>query len=113
MKLNASIVQLISELEYLIGQQCYNPKSYNGYTGDEGCSFRYPVAYINKHKTDCRTRFRISDANAESISTMCYKFGSNHLYIGDAIVKVLQHIEYRCGIDLNELLKQINKGVKP
>lgn len=105
MKLTNSIVQLITELEYLIGHQCYNPNSYNGYTGDEGCTFRYPVCYTDRNKTERRTKYKISDADAKSISTMCYKFGSNQLYIGDAIVKVLQHIEDRLEIDLNELLK--------
>lgn len=105
MRTNKSIVELISELEYLVGHQCFNPNSYNGYTGDEGCTFRYPITYTDKDKTERRTRLKITDADAKSISTMCYKFGSNHLYIGDALIKVLNHIEERCGIDINELLK--------
>lgn len=106
MKINASTVQLIAELEYLIGHQCYNPNSYDGYTGDEGRTFRYPLTYTNKDSVERKTRIKVSDANKGSISTMCYKFGSNHLYIGDALVKVLNHIEERCGIDINELHKQ-------
>ena len=105
MKINKSVVKLISELEYLIGHQCFNPKSYNGYTGDEGCLFRYPVWYTNKDKDEVKTKYKISDADEKSINTMYYKFGSNQLYIGDALVKVLQHIEDKCSIDINELLK--------
>lgn len=109
MEINKSIVQLITELEYLVGHQCFNPNSYNGYTGDEGCTFRYPVTYTNKNNIERRTKLKITDADGKSISTMCYKFGSNQLYIGDAIVKVLNHIEDRCGININELLKSQSK----
>ena len=106
MKLNKLTIQLISELEYLIGHQCFNPNSYDGYTGDEGRTFRYPITYTNKDKIERKSRLKIKDADAESISTMCYKFGSNHLYIGDALVKVLNHIEKQCGIDINKLLNR-------
>lgn len=105
MKINNSVVKLISELEYLIGHQCFNPNSYDYYTGDEGRLFRYPVWYTNRDNTEVKTKDRISDADEKSVNTMYYKFGSNHLYIGDALVKVLQHLEKRCGIDINELLK--------
>lgn len=104
MKMTKPIVQLITELEYIIGHQCYNPNSYNGYTGDEGCTFRYPVYYTNQDKEERRTKYTIKDADKSSISSMRYKFGSNHLYIGDALVKVLSHIEEQCGIDINKLL---------
>ena len=30
---------------YKIGKQTYNPNSYNGWTGEEGCGFKYPVNY--------------------------------------------------------------------
>lgn len=105
MKINKSVVDLISELEYLVGHQCFNPNSYDGYTGEEGRTFRYPVNYIDKNKVERRNRYKITDADAKSIGTMHYKFGSNHLYIGDALIKILQHIEEKCGIDINELLK--------
>lgn len=106
MRLNEKTVKLISELEYLIGHQCFNPNSYNGYTGDEGCTFRYPVSYTNKNNIDRKTKLKISDANEDSVKTMCYKFGSNHLYIGDALIKVLKHIEEQCGIDISTLLNE-------
>ena len=37
---------------------------------------------------------------------MKYKFGSNHLYIGDGIVKVLEHLENVYGLDFNALEDQ-------
>ena len=43
MKIATEIAALISRLEYEIGRECYNPNSYDGYTGVEGAAFRYPV----------------------------------------------------------------------
>lgn len=106
MKINATTAKLIAELEYKIGHQCFNPNSYNGYTGDEGCTFRYPVYYTNPEGTEIRTKYRISELKPKNINSLHYRFGSNHLYIGDALVKVLEHIEEQCGIDIAELLKQ-------
>ena len=36
---------------------------------------------------------------------MKYKFGSNHLYIGEAIVNALEYLERQYGLDFNELTK--------
>lgn len=106
MKINNSTIKLISELEYLIGHQCFNPNSYDGYTGEEGRTFRYPVVYINKNDTEVKTKAHVINCNEKSIHTMCYKFGSNHLYIGDALIKVLQYLEENYGIDINSLLNR-------
>ena len=43
MKVTPEIAALIAQLEYEIGRECYNPNSYDGYTGVEGAAFRYPV----------------------------------------------------------------------
>lgn len=43
MKIAPEIAALIARLEYEIGRECYNPNSYDGYTGVEGAAFRYPV----------------------------------------------------------------------
>lgn len=108
MEINESIIQLIAELENIIGHQCHNPNSYNGYTGDEGCTFRYPICYTNKNGRERSTKMEILDADESSISSMHYKFGSNHLYIGDALIKILEHIEEKCGININDLLEERN-----
>lgn len=71
-----------------------------------GCTFRYPVYYTNPEGTEIRTKYRISELKPKNINSLHYRFGSNHLYIGDALVKVLEHIEEQCGIDIAELLKQ-------
>lgn len=46
MKNTQNIASLIAKLEYEVGRECYNPNSYDGYTGIEGLGYRYPVKYI-------------------------------------------------------------------
>lgn len=43
MKNTQNIASLIAKLEYEVGRECYNPNSYDGYTGIEGLGYRYPV----------------------------------------------------------------------
>ena len=47
MKLNNDLCELIAELEYIVGSECYNPNSYDGWNDVEGCSFRYPINVPN------------------------------------------------------------------
>ena len=109
MKLDNNTIELICELEYLIGRECYNPKSYNGRTGDEGCSYRYPVYYYMSEEDEFESKTWRNIAQAEEeftklmISTMKYKFGSNHLFIGSGLYNVLSALEERYGIDFNKL----------
>lgn len=111
MNIDRNMASLICELEYLIGSQTYNPNSYNGWTGEEGCGFKYPVNYCkNKEELDnhnlTKTKFQIDQIAPECIGTMKYAFGSNHLYIGDGLVEVLEHLEDLYGIDFNQLEKE-------
>ena len=119
MQINDNIADLIFQLEYLIGKECYNPNSYDGYTGDEGCSFRYPVHVYptNESKELEKFKGRINDPDAwysshphitaEMARSMRYKFGANHLYIGDGIYNVLDFLEKRYSIDFNDLESKI------
>ena len=109
MMLDDKTAKLICELEYCIGKECYNPNAYDGWTGDEGCEFRYPV-YFRENEKDgelTRTKGVISewypDVGVDSVKTMKYKFGSNHLFIGLGIKNLLEALEKRYGIDFNEL----------
>ena len=90
MKLSKPIINLICELEEIIGNECYNPNSLNGWTLEEGCSFRYPVTYVDKQDKEHKTRYLIQDMDKKHIETIHYKFGSNNLFIGYAIVRVLE-----------------------
>ena len=105
MKISKKTIELICELERLVGKQCYNPQSYNGYTGEEGCIMRYPVYYCNKDGEDCKTKILVKDITKNCIGSIHYKFGANHLYIGDAIVDMINYIEDKYNIDFNEIVK--------
>lgn len=106
MKITKATTKLICELEFIIGNKCYNPNSLNGYTLEEGLEYRYPVSYVDKEGNDTRTRGAIRSIKKDDIDTIRYKFGSNHLYIGAAIVNVLEHLETIYGLNFNELTKR-------
>ena len=107
MKVNKEMTKIICKLESIIGKQTNNPNSYNGWTGEEGCSYKYPVSYC-RSKTELSERKIIKeryiyDIEPECIKTVKYVIGSNHLYIGDGIVKVLEFLEERYNIVFNQL----------
>ena len=108
MRINKRIANLIAQLEYEIGSQCYNPNSYDGYTGEEGCEFRYPV-YVHQNDTDEKYRYIITNLTPKEINTIKYKFGSNHLFIGKGLINVLKYLEDRYDIDFNELESKVKK----
>lgn len=108
MKLNADLMELIFEIEYIIGNSCHNPNSYNGYTQEYGCSFRYPIWVDSSKPTDTNENLKkcwsmLSDIPPENIGRIYYKFGTNELSIGSAIRKILGLIESRYSIDFNKL----------
>lgn len=104
MKIDKKIASLIAELEYEIGKQCYNPNSYDGYTGITGRCFRYPVCILEENdnkKVMYKTHKKFEDLQPEQIDNLVYRFGSNYLYIGQALVKVLELLEEEYGLDFN------------
>lgn len=118
MKITDEMADLIFELEYLVGKECYNPHSYDGYTGDEGCSFRYPVhVYASSDSDDLeKIRGRVNGKNSwythvdsNMVRSLRYKFGANHLYIGEGLINVLEYLEQRYNIDFNELEEKVRK----
>lgn len=112
MRLSKGIVQLIFDLEYEIGKECYNPSSTDGWTGYVGRSLRYPVSYraSKNDEEPTKTRYNINRVNhkisKDMIDTMKYVFGANHLYIGEGLVNVLNTLEERYGLDFNKLEKE-------
>lgn len=109
MKVNNNIIELIAELEYIIGSECYNPNSYNGYLHLKGCFFRYPV-WCEYNKDEEQVYGKITNNPFKKIypdiASVKYKFGSNHLYIGNALVNLLSFLENRYDIDFNQLEKE-------
>lgn len=113
MKMTNEIAKLICDLEYNIGNQCYNPKSYDGWTGVEGCEFRYPVHFRDAGE-ECLTKTRRNITLAaeritpDTVSSMKYVLGANHLFIGLGIKDLLEALEERYGIDFNKMEAEVN-----
>ena len=113
MKTNKGVCSVIADLEQLIGSECYNPNSYDGWNEVEGCDFRYPVNIKNQDGEFVRIKTNINstallnkkDITPESIKYMKYRFGSNELFIGLGIIHVLEYLEKRYDLDFNELEK--------
>lgn len=125
MKLTQKTIALIADLEYLIGDQCYNPHSYDGWNDIEGCAYRYPITIpVGANKFDQYSsnlnqaekydrkleRLRRVELYVETIKYMKYKFGANELFIGQGLIKVLEYLEDRYGLDFNELEKNYHES---
>ena len=80
MKNTQNIASLIARLEYEVGKECFNPNSYDGYTGVEGLGYRYPVKVYQKKSMQVYKN-KISKISPSEIYTMKYVFGSNHLFM--------------------------------
>ncbi len=109
MTLTNEIADLICDLEYIIGYKCHNPRTYNGRTDTEGLTYRYPATFTVPErnceiKADSRIQYSIyGDITPEIVKTVKYKMGSNHLYIGSALIDILEALEKRYNINFNEL----------
>ena len=108
MTVDSNIAELVSEIEYVIGGECYNPNSYDGYRDEYGCSYRYPVSFRIPNNEEVKTRSKVPGYYAdvvtpEIVRTLKYKFGSNQLHIGKAIIRVLEQLEERYGLNINAL----------
>ena len=102
MKVDHNIANLIADLEFIIGDSCYNPDSYNGHTGVAGLSYRYPVC-VRRNNSLIKHRGIIKDLSPDEVDSIRYKFGTNNLYIGRGLVEVLEFLEKRYNLDFNEL----------
>lgn len=114
MKLDKKIAGLISQLEAIVGGNCYNGSSYNGWTREYGSSFRYPVKYVTGEKDNHtweKTRNQI-DETPLAVETATYQFGANELFIGKALVDVLKDLERRYGLDFNKMENQYQENLK-
>ena len=125
MKLTKKTAKLVCDLEYLIGSRCYNANSYNGWTGDEGCDFRYPVkveigytpkrmkvderGFVREDLNEYKIRGNVYSSHPEirpkDVISLKYKIGSNELYIGAGIIDILDFLEERYNLDFVELEK--------
>ena len=111
MKLTDEMSKLVAELEFLIGSECYNPNAYDGWNDVEGCDFRYPINLPDSNGNYKKIRGNLNksvlvdstEITPSSVTYMKYRFGSNELYIGKGILKVLDYLEQRYDLNFNEL----------
>ena len=96
---------VISDLEHIIGRNCYSKTIVDKATGKAGKKYRYPVQYNQGKKTiKCRGKANINELTAaDEVDTMRYKFGANLLFVGDAIVEILEYLEERYELDFARL----------
>lgn len=98
--MNKAVRDLICDLEWTIGDSVEN--SQYGET-------RYPVTVVRKDGSYYKERGFVHDASKEEVESLKYTFGANTLYIGHALVKILDELEERYNLDFNELEKDRKK----
>ena len=111
MKLTKNMQKVVADMEYIIGSECYNPNSYDGWNNIDGCDFKYPISFPIGNGEYTKTRFNIFNSpvvdvkniTAENIKYMKYKFGSNELFIGQGIIGILEYLEERYDLNFNDL----------
>lgn len=113
MQLDENMCRVLADLEYLIGSECYNPNSYDGWNDIEGCNFRYPINVpVNDDdyiKLKTRISYIITEISPDMITYMKYKFGSNELFVGLGLINILDYLEERYNLDFNKLENNLQK----
>lgn len=116
MELSEYMCKVVADLEYIIGSECYNPHSYDGWNDIEGCDYRYPISIRNSDGNLLKIYSNINDPlihkmnkiTPEAIKYMKYRFGANELFVGLGIIKVLKYLENRYDLDFNELENKLD-----
>ena len=107
MVVDKNMSKLIGDLEYCVGKECFNTKSYDVHCKMYGLKFRYPVHLPDENNETFPFKENINDFEAwvtpENVTKMKYKFGCNQLYIGQGIINILNYLEQRYDLDFNEL----------
>ena len=95
MEITEYTITLIEELEYIVAN-CYHNKQKRG-----GFYYRYPRRFdMNGKVYESKAKGFISE---KMLNTLRYETGANHLYIGKALVKILEFLEERYDLDFDEL----------
>ena len=95
---------LLADLEYIVGNNCYNPKIQNygphGIYNGEGRSVRYPLTTLKEDGEPKKIRSKATSEAPEELATGYYAFGVNRLHIIKALDEVLRHLEKSQGLKL-------------
>jgi len=103
-KMSKRRAQLLSEIEGIVGNYCYNGSIQNwgpnGAFHGEGRDFRYPLTVVDVEGNKKKVRFRADPNNPDELKTGYYAFGANQLQIVMALDAVLSHLEEKHGLKL-------------
>lgn len=95
--LSKTRAKLLSKLEYLVGESCYNGNIQNYGAGGTGLvagrTFRYPLTLIDDDGEKTKIRNKAYEAHYDDLMSGFYAFGANRLSIIEALDKVLTHLE--------------------
>ena len=89
--------KILSEMESIIGNRCYNGNIQNWGPGgewlEEGREFRYPITFLGKDLKKDKCWHSDPLMTIQRMRTGYYAFGANRLYIIQALEKILEHLE--------------------
>ncbi|MBN9276788.1 MAG: hypothetical protein J0I57_04050 [Hyphomicrobium sp.] len=104
-KLTKRRALLLAELEYLVGNNCYNGNIQNWGAGGvyegEGRHFRYPLTVVDGEGQRKKNSYKASPGDPDELMTGYYAFGANRLHIIEALDEVLRYLEGHCGLKLD------------
>ncbi len=93
---NERTMELIEELERIIGNHFHNKQKRGGFY------YRYPV-HFEENGTTYKSTGKIYDLTPDNLHSVKYTMGANSLYIGDALLEVLDFLEERYNLDFDDL----------
>ena len=103
-KMTKKRLELLAELEHIIGSNCYNGNIQNWGPGGtyygEGRTFRYPLTTIDQNREKRKSYSPARGLSPEVLSTGYYAFGANRLHIITALDEVLRYLEENHGLKL-------------
>ncbi|QYY25464.1 hypothetical protein [Diaphorobacter sp. MNS-0] len=89
--------KILSEMESIIGNRCYNGNIQNWGAGGEwlgeGREFRYPIIFLEKDLKKDKCWRSDPSMSIQRMRTGHYAFGANRLYIIQALEKILENLE--------------------
>ena len=105
MKLTKEFAEFLCDCEYVVGENChqeFNPITYSY------LDYRYPVRIMMSKCEDKlletnKNMKRLKGVAPEKIQDAFYQMGTNQIYIGNALCRIMNMIETRYDLDFNAL----------
>ena len=116
MQANDDMLELLLNIEEIVGSFVFNTHSYNRYTESKGRYIQYGLTCTIFDEWDKAEReitanyYHRNRMTMEQFRKSFYKFGVKHLQIGPALINVLTLLEERYGLDINALEAEYQKS---